>query len=290
MMIFVNVVLVIALLSVFLTYGNNRWGSPVVAIVNRWLRWLLFAALAALLSHEFGDPDRPVWIYAVIGFLAWFLGETIFNWLVIKALSQSSVPLFPRFTDNGESQEWPVQKRFLTMRDWLRSRGFTLVQNLKSDLGMGIMIRSYIFQSSDKRTRIQVIFMPHRSGNVTECFSIQSVAQDETRLVTDNLYIPFGGFFPGSWKVVRKAWIRNLDRLWRVHEARCGKVELQEWEDEAVDDLNYQQIQLERVNTELGFLYPHHLRDEYGKITAEGRYRVWKDIWFLNYFGRSCSG
>src|SRR5690606_25725759 len=109
--------------SVFLTYGNNRWASPLVAIANRWLRWLLFAALATLLAHEFAESGRPLWIYAVTGFLGWFLIETMFNWIAIKALSQSPLPLFPRFRDNGETQEWPVQKRFIQLRDWLRNHG-----------------------------------------------------------------------------------------------------------------------------------------------------------------------
>ncbi len=289
MIIFVNAVLVAALLSVFLTYANNRWGSPLVAIANRWLRWLLFAALATLLAEEFAESGRPLWIYAVTGFLSWFLIETMFNWIAIKALSQSPVPLFPRFRESGEAQEWPVQKRFLQLRDWIRNNGFSLVQNLKSDLGMGIKIRSSVFQSSDKRIRLQVFFIPQRSGNVTECVSLQSITKDGRRIVTDNLYIPFGGFFPETWSVARKAWIRSVPRLCRRHQARIATLELEEWDDEPVDDLNYQQLLLERVNTELGFLYPRHLRDEYGKLTTEGRYRVWKEIWLLNYLGLSTS-
>ena len=38
---------------------------------------------------------------------------------------------------------------------------------------------------------------------------------------------------------------------------------------------------------ELGFLHPHPEREDFGKITHEGRYRVWKEIWMLNYLGRS---
>jgi hypothetical protein len=41
------------------------------------------------------------------------------------------------------------------------------------------------------------------------------------------------------------------------------------------------------VNTELGFLHGHQDREEYGKISKEGRYRVWKEIWLLNYLGRT---
>ena len=32
---------------------------------------------------------------------------------------------------------------------------------------------------------------------------------------------------------------------------------------------------------------PQGAREENGKITYEGRYRVWKEIWMLNYLGRS---
>jgi len=52
-------------------------------------------------------------------------------------------------------------------------------------------------------------------------------------------------------------------------------------------DINAAQNELDRLNTELGFLVPHAEREEQGKITHEGRYRVWKEIWMLDYLGRS---
>ena len=52
-------------------------------------------------------------------------------------------------------------------------------------------------------------------------------------------------------------------------------------------DLNDAQRELDRVNTELGFLNPQAAREDHGKISNEGRYRVWKEIWTLNYLGRS---
>jgi hypothetical protein len=30
---------------------------------------------------------------------------------------------------------------------------------------------------------------------------------------------------------------------------------------------------------------PHAEREDHGKISHEGRYRVWKEVWLLNYFG-----
>lgn len=59
------------------------------------------------------------------------------------------------------------------------------------------------------------------------------------------------------------------------------------WTTEPLGDLNLQQRELEEVNTELGFLFPRSQREDHGKITYEGRYRVWKELWLLNYFGRA---
>jgi hypothetical protein len=57
------------------------------------------------------------------------------------------------------------------------------------------------------------------------------------------------------------------------------------WENSPIDDINQQQQQMEMVNTELGYLLPHAEREEYGKITPEGRFRVWKEAWLLDYLG-----
>ena len=72
---------------------------------------------------------------------------------------------------------------------------------------------------------------------------------------------------------------RHLDRL-----GRAGSPALA-WENSPIDDINQQQQQMEMVNTELGYLLPHAEREEYGKITPEGRFWVWKEAWLLDYLG-----
>jgi len=47
------------------------------------------------------------------------------------------------------------------------------------------------------------------------------------------------------------------------------------------------ETELDRVNTELGFLNPQSAREDHGKISNEGRYRIWKEIWMLKYLGRA---
>ena len=52
-----------------------------------------------------------------------------------------------------------------------------------------------------------------------------------------------------------------------------------------IDDINQQQQHMEMINTELGYLLPHAEREEFGKITPEGRFRIWKEAWQLDYLG-----
>ena len=56
---------------------------------------------------------------------------------------------------------------------------------------------------------------------------------------------------------------------------------------EPLTDFNAVQHELDQLNPELGFLHPRGEREDLGKFTHEGRYRVWKEIWMLNYLGRS---
>jgi hypothetical protein len=78
--------------------------------------------------------------------------------------------------------------------------------------------------------------------------------------------------------------------LLRHHKKRIEGFELEQYEIDPIDDINQQQGVLERTNIEAGFLVPHHLQEEMGRITWEGRYRVWKEVWLLNYFGLTSRG
>jgi hypothetical protein len=275
--------------SLVLMQVNQRLGSPVVSIVCRWLRWIVFAFGAAQICRDFSLVDRPYWVLVVTFLLLWFLGETLYNWLAITALSVSPLPLFPRYAANRSGEEWPVLPRLLKVRSWLRTQGFRQAQALKAEVGGGIHLRVSIYQDPLATVRIQVTFLPQANGAIVVCHALTSVTADGTRYVTDNLYIPFAGFYPENWMVERRPWCRSLPRLLARHRARLAAVGAfpAPFPVEALADLNATQHELDRLNTELGFLYPHHERDGLGKITQAGRYRVWKEIWMLNYLGRS---
>jgi len=282
------VIVVLGVASLISSYANRRLASPPLAIINRWLRWISFSGAIAWLTAYIGWSSRPFWVLFATAFLLWLLLETIYNWLAIAALSQSPVPLFPKFSINTTGEEWPAISRIINVRDWLRKNGYKPVQPLLADIGNGIQLRVSVYQDPEAKLRVQVLFIPINAAAVTVCFSVASETESGMRYITDNLFLPFGGFYPENWSVERRPWIRRLDKLVRRHLRRIEKAGevMVPWESDPLEDLNEQQRDLDRLNTELGFLYPPHLRDENGKMTFEGRYRVWKEVWMLNYLGR----
>jgi hypothetical protein len=163
------------------------------------------------------------------------------------------------------------------------------VQALRAEVASGVYLRVSIYQDSNAQTRLQITFLPHPNGAISVCYSLSSQTDGGYRYVTDNLYLPFGGFYPENWLVSRHPWRRSLPALIAGHRKRLSSASAiaVPWSTDPLNDLNAQQVELEQINTELGFLTPHQDREEHGKITYEGRYRVWKEIWLLNYLGRS---
>lgn len=278
------------LVSLVLMQINQRVASPLLSIADRWLRWFVFTFGAAQMCRDFELIDRPFWVLSAVFFIVWFLGETLYNWLAISALSVSPMPLFPRYAVNSTGEEWPVQPRLLKIREWLRTEGFRQTQALKAEVGGdGIYLRVSVYQDAQALVRVQVTFIPQLNGAISVCFAVTSVTADGRRYLTDNLYIPFAGFYPENWFVERAPWRRSLPGLIARHRARllAGNATPVPFDVEPLADLNSAQHELDQLNTELGFLHPHHDREDLGKITHEGRYRVWKEIWMLNYFGRA---
>ncbi len=273
--------------SLILTQLNQRLASPVVAIFNRWLRWLIFSVGAASVCTQFQLIDRPFWVLLIGFVLIYFLVETGYRWLEIHALSVSPMPLFPRFAVNSSGEEWPTHPRLLKLREWLRQQGFRPLQSLKAEVGAGVYLRTSVYQDAPGTLRVQITFLPQPGGGITVCHTFSSQTTEGDRIVTDNLFLPFGGFYPENWFVERHPWTRSAARLLQRHEqrVRATQAPLAPWDLEPLGDLNQQQREVERINTELGFLLPHAEREENGKISHEGRYRVWKEVWLLNYFG-----
>tara|TARA_B110000037_G_C17110522_1_gene501675 strand:+ start:1080 stop:1967 length:888 start_codon:yes stop_codon:yes gene_type:complete len=272
-------------LSILTSVLKIRVTTPYVSILNRWFRWFGISFGGAFLVFEAGWFYRPYWSLAVVGFLLWFLIETVYNWLAVSALSQSSFALFPSFVENTSGEEWPASKRSLKLRDWLRQNKFKKIQALTSDLGNGLLLRSSVYEDVNRKIRIQILFIPQSGGAMGYSFSFTSETEDGVKFVTDNLYVPYGGFYPENWNISRNPWVSDIHKLFCKHKDRIQNKDIILWEESPLLDLNEQQKLLERINVKEGFLLPYHLQEEQGRISYDGRYRVWKEIWFINYLG-----
>ncbi|MGE9295097.1 MAG: hypothetical protein ACQKBV_02250 [Puniceicoccales bacterium] len=285
-----QVVLGLLAFSIGVHIANNQLQSPALSILNRWVQWVLFALIVASAAQEFELSERPFWVLASVAFLAWFLLETLYNWIVCTKVSRSTIPLFPRFRKNTEGDEWPAQKRFIVLRDWLRSCGFKKLESLKAPLDSKFAIRSSIYQDEEGLVRVQILFIPLPTGAFQVSYVLTTKTVEGERVITDNVRVPFGGYYPEGWFIVRKPLCRSLDKLLRFHRRRLLRdgANVEVWEDdEPLDDLNRQQNNLELANLKLGYLLPREYQEEHGRLSFDGRYRLWKELWLMTYFGRT---
>lgn len=282
-------IFVAAALTVLFPLMGGRFQMPMLALVGRWLRWFVFAALFAYFLKVFELSFRPDWVHFVSGLALWFVLETGYNWIAIKALSRSELPLFPQFYVNEDGDEWPADAKFIEIKDWLRAEKYHRLSPLKAELFEGTFLRASVYESPDRSTRIQILFLPKRKGGASACYTISSQTEEGERLVTDNHFLPYGGYYPSNWSTCRRPLIGSLYRLLHLHNRRIirhGIIPVP-LEDNALEEINEQQRILERLNTETGFLVPRPRQEEEGKLTAEGCYRLWKEMWLLAYFGKS---
>lgn len=277
------------LLFVFL---HQRSVSFLATIIYHWTRWLAVSFGIPYFLLELQWSTRPYWVLVLSCFLLWFLLETFYNWLIIGVVSKGEVPIFPDYDANETGAEWPAQRRFIGLREWIRENGFRRSQAVKAEFNEEYVLRVSIYENEPETIRLHILFLPHRSKDVAVCFSIASQNREGRRLVTENLFLPFGGFYPDNWSVERRTWTRSLPRLLKRHLKRMESFSetLVPWEENPLHDLKNQKRILEQINTQRGILFPRHLQEEFGRFTWEGRYRFWKEIWLLNYFGHTIVG
>lgn len=279
--------LLLAALFLLLVIWNGRYGSLLVSVLSRWLRLAVLTIATTSLCVVFEWLDRPLPILLAASAICWILIDSLRNWIVTGVLSRSQMPLFPRFRRSEEGDAWPVSASLLKLKAWIRKAGFRFEAAVHADLTDDVRIHGSLFSDPSRTTRLQVLFLPQRNGSFIASLAFQSVHADGTCLLTDNSFVPFGGFFPENYDVRREPLLRSPDRLLKLHADRIEKLggALRIFETDAVSDLNDLQSQMEQVNVDLGFMTPRPSRSEDGLLTHEGRYRLWREMGLLEYFG-----
>ena len=284
----IYILLGLLILNVFIYYFNGIWVSPLLGIVNRWLRWITFSFGLGFLTTQFEWISRPFWLVSIMAFMLWYLVESLFIWFFVSAISYSNIPLYPRYKINAEGDEWPVRKKFIIIRDWLRKHQFQKLASAKATIDDSLVIRSTIYLNATATTKLQVLFVPLKRRTVSVFYVFLSKTQRGVYFQTDNLFLAYGGFYPDDWQVFRKPLVTSIKKLMQIHDQRLKNNELEVWTDQQpVDTINHEQAKLEQANYQYGFLNPYPFHEENGRISYQGKYRMWKEIWLLNYLGRT---
>jgi len=281
------IVLGLILSSGLLVYINSYWRHPFLAVINRWISWILVSLLTGYFLIRFGISNRPFIVLSGTVFLLWFLVESILIWFNIRMLNFSAVSFFPKFSMNKGQIPWPNQKRYIALKEFLRLNGFKEVQSIKTSILGIISLYSPIYKDPTNKIFLQLLFIPQKNGIVNIYYVLISSTDEGSRYITDNLSLPFGGYVPGNWVKVRKPLCNSLKNLLKRHQKMLNESteNFISWENTPLVEINHQQSVLEYYNIKQGFLHPSNLHQTYGKLTAEGRYRLWKQLLFLKYLG-----
>lgn len=281
------IMLVLMIIYLFSVYVNSRWQTPILMIVNRWINWIMISLIIGYLTHQIGLLDKPIFLLSGTVFLGWFLIETILIWIKIRILNFSNIPFFPRYTISKEEILWPVQDKYIELREFLRSHEFKEEQSIKASILGIISLYSPVYKDSLGKILLQLIFFPQKDGSVTVFYIIMSITTEGDLYITDNLSLPLGCYTPKNWVKKRKPLWSSLKRLLVHHEQSLkeSKKNFVAWESTPLEIINNQQSILEFYNIKEGFLNPSNLHESFGKLTSEGRYCLWKQSLFLKYFG-----
>ena len=286
-----SIILVVAVVSLSLSWWSGRTGSPLVALFGRWVRWLFLSMLFGWITYLFNWTGYSYPVLVAVSALVWFFLETLYNWIAISALSRSELPLFPKFEENTRGDEWPSQPAFIHLKDWLRQNGFHKKEALVSVIAEQVLMRVSVYDNEDQTIRLQVMFLPNASGHTSVCFTCISTTRQGDTILTDNLYLPFGGFYPENWDVERSPWTRSIEALLGRHRARVDAKaeELIPFIISPLNQINSDQRTVEQLNRDLGFLHDSSEEEELGRLTGAGRARVWQEVWTLSYLGMPLS-
>lgn len=263
--------------------------SPVNRLIVRWVRLIGIGLFIGLLFKVTFFAETPFWRLYVMGVLFWLFVESGYVWIYILAWDKSELPLFPSIRE-VERVEWPANHRFFLIKDWIREHHYSLQACFQYRYEEEVLQQVLVYQSEDALTRLQVIIVSDASGVILDQVVFASVSDSGELWVTDNVFMPFGGVYPETWRVQRHPAVRKISKIASMHERRKQQADSENWipfEVQVSDWLFDMQQTLERVNVNAGILNERTDRDEFGKMTGEGRYRIWKELLLLNYLAIS---
>jgi hypothetical protein len=262
--------------------------SPVNRLILRWIRLVISGLFAAMVLKLSLLPHVPYWRLLIMSWMAWGLAESCYLWFFIFFWNKSQWPLFPGLFP-VEKGDWPANRRFFLIKDWIHLHHYELIQVLEYRFFDEAVGTVFFYRSPDKLIQLQVMVTTDLSGVILDQVALVSKTEKGRIFVTDNVFMPFGGVFPSHWNVERRPCMRSLERLANLHSRRISQAApeaLTAFEEDPETWLRSWYSELQNVNRQAGLLNAAVDLEEMGKMTSEGRYRLWKESLLLHYFGR----
>jgi len=263
--------------------------SPVNKLIVRWIRFFFIGIYAAIAFKLTVFTGVPFWRLFVMGLLAWAFIDTGYLWIYILAWDKSELPLFPAIRE-VEKVDWPANTRFFLIKDWIRENNYSEIGCFHYLYEDEVLQQLVVYESPDKTVRLQVIIVTDVTGVILDQVVFSSVTEDGRVIITDNVFMPFGGVYPENWSVRRFPPVRKIQSIAKYHQnsvSAGGSICCVKYEEDAKAWIQDMQNTLERENIEAGILNYRRDRNEFGKMTGEGRYRIWKELLILNYLSIS---
>ena len=289
---FVSKELTLVLLAVYLIMliFSKQFPMRIFSLISHWARWLSFACAFSLMLTFFEWSNRPDWVHFVSGLALWFVLETLFYKISIHMLNISDMELFPKYKHDTNENLWPITKEVLQIKEFLSAEGFKSEEILKAQIVSNITIRQAVFLDDSQKIRLNVLFIPHANHETKIFYSLFSMHTSGETLITDNQNMPFGGYYPENWTVNRFPVCHSLKQLLKKHRELVGekKEALVALNEDMRTNTNRLQWELEKRNREMGFLKIPDSEDK-RRISPEGCFRIWTEMWLLAYFGKTLS-
>lgn len=278
---------ILVALSLFIAYillGRIAAVCPAqgwIRVCHRWARLAFFSLATTLILKKYFLPDvgkLPLASAAVLGYI---LVETFLYWLEICAAGVSGISPFGKYTPTQSA--WSCEPSMLKLKRKIEREGFKKTAAFTLDFGSDVKGRTTIFDSADKKMRLDITFIPLGNSCIISP-TIYSVDSEGVRWVSDGNPTPFGLSYPKEWKLARKPTACNPIRLIKIHKKRLGESSFVEITESPEEYLNTSIHRTKEQNVSDGFLNTGAGVATDGLFTPEGKMHIWLDMIKTNYF------
>jgi hypothetical protein len=280
--------LLIVYLLIFASFGCIYLGTRTLSLLphicNRWIRWILFGLLPAEMATGLRWTTKPFGVIFASGLLLWVLLDSMYAWFSITLVSKSDIPLFPRYY-TLEQESWPTHPLYLELKQAIEALGLRWVQTQQAKISDRCQLKAVFFENKERTLRLQALFAVPLTGRLqVSCTCFTQQAPDQL-IATDNATMPFGGYYPQGWSWERKPWLTDVRALVEHHAKRIQWDRAVPFVRQPSEDTQAWHHSLQQVNHEAGFFNPLEDQEALGRISYEGRYRMWTQHLTLRYLG-----